>query len=123
MKHDLLIRDVVAMLNARRPRVIVVEFEGGYRSVVARAARDIDHSGRAEIGPGELLFTCPHELHGFARFPGESRGLDTCFAGVLPSVAGAGVGNDHSDAIFRDVKRFSKLALNTKRPLRSGPHR
>src|SRR5436190_13950373 len=112
MKDDLLIRDVVAMLNSRRPGVVVVEFESGYRSIVARSARDVDHSGRTEIGPREFFFACPHELDGFARSLCKSRSLDRCLAGVLPSVAGAGVGNDHSNAIFRDMKCFSELALN-----------
>src|SRR3989442_7729948 len=86
MKHDLLIRDVVTMTDAGGTGVVVVKLPRGDGSVVADAARDIDHAGRSKVSPGELLFARPHELHPLAGFARESSSFDSRIACVLAAV-------------------------------------
>src|SRR6266568_953808 len=123
MKHDLLIRDVVTVTDAGGTGVVIVKLPSGDGSVVADAARDIDHAGRSEVSPGELLFARPHELHRFAGFAREAGSFDSRIASVLAAVTSAGVGNDYANAIFWDAKCLGKLTPHAEGPLRAGPDR
>src|SRR2546428_4815037 len=93
----------------------------GDRSVVAHAARHVDHAGWTKVCPGEFLFAGPQELHRFAGRLCESSCFDGDIACVLAAVARAGVGHDHANPLFWNSKRFGKLTANSKRPLRSRP--
>ena len=85
------------------------------------AGVDLDHAGRAEVGPGELLLARPDDLDRLAgrlRQPGR---LDRRLAGVLAAVAGAHVRHDHAHLVRRHAERAGELAADAERPLRAGP--
>ena len=123
MELDLLVRDFVGRADPGGPGVVVVELPGRELAVRARAAADVDDARGTEVGPGELFFSSPHDLHrtgGGARQP---RGLDGDLARVLAAVAGSRVGHDHADLVLRDPKGLRQLAAHAEGALRSRPHR
>ena len=100
-----------------------MELPGGERSVVANASRGLNHSRRAKVCPGKLLFTRPHHLD---RTPGRARQprrLDCCLAGMLAAVGRAGVRHDHANPLFWNPKRLGEFAAHAERSLSAGPDR
>src|SRR6266567_1319170 len=121
MKLDPLMLNLIGSADGRSSRVVVVEFPGRQRSVAANSTLDLDHSRRPEIGPGELLFTRPDQLHRPACGSRQSGSLQRRFTAVLPSIGRTCVRNQHSNAVLRNVEGTCQLAANSKGPLRSRP--
>ena len=123
MKRDALVRDLVRRANAGRAGVVVVVLPGDQPVVGADCAPHVDHAGRPEVRPGQLLLARPHELDWRSRGARQPCGLDRRLAGVLAAVRRSGVGHDHANALARQVKRIGELALHAERALRAGPDR
>ena len=100
-----------------------MELPGGQLAVLVDTGHRLDHSGGPEVGPGELLFTRPDQLHRLAHGTSQSSRLDRGLVGVLAAVAAAGVGNLHADAILGNLESLGELGTRTKRALGSGPDR
>src|SRR5690242_10966900 len=103
--------------------MIVVKFPGGQFSFFGSAAFDFDYSRRPEIGPGELFFPRPDDLHGLSCSASQSRRFNRRVAGVLPSVCRTSVGSDDPDTAFWKMKNTRELIAIRKRALRAGPNR
>src|SRR5437667_4003900 len=73
MKFALLVWNVVQRANTRAAGVVVVKFPLRNRAVIPDAAADLDHSRRAEVGPGEFLLARPDQLYRSARRSGQPR--------------------------------------------------
>ena len=107
MERGLLVGNVVGRSNRRTAGIVVVKFPGREHSVAPRAALDLDHAGRPEVGPGEFFLTRPDELHRLAGRPGQPGRLDGRLAGVLAAVAGAGVGHDHAHGLGSERRKHA----------------
>jgi len=77
-----------------------------------RGGPNLNHAGRPEVRPGELLTARPDEFDGFTGGPREACGLDGGFAGVLAAVAAAHVGLDDVDLIGGEMKCLGELVAN-----------
>src|SRR3954462_1372478 len=62
MKEGSLLGDLVQRSDRGLARVVVVKIPGSQLAVLRHARSDLDHAGRAEIGPRELLFAGPHDF-------------------------------------------------------------
>src|SRR5260370_16854891 len=91
-------------------------------SIFIGAAANVDHAGGTEIGPGELLFARPDELHRFSSGFCQTSGYDAALAGVFTAIAGAGVGHDDAHAVLGNSEGFGKFTLDAERPLRARPY-
>src|SRR5437667_591144 len=121
MKFALLVWNVVQRANTRAAGVVVVKFPLRNRAVIPDAAADLDHSRRAEVGPGEFLLARPDQLYRSARRSGQPRGFNGRFTGVLAAITGTGIGDNNANALFRDAKRLRQFAAHAEWPLRAGP--
>src|ERR1019366_6424393 len=88
---------VIGCREAGVAGVVVVMLPGDEGAVVRDGGFEFHEAGGAEVGPGELLFARPDELHRLAGGLGETRGFDGSFAGLLASVTRAHVGLDDPD--------------------------
>ncbi len=82
---------------------------------------DVDHAGRSEVRPPELLGAGPHQLDRTARRLRQPRRFDRVLAGVLSAVRRAGVGHDDADAGVGDSEGLGKLGADAEGTLRAGP--
>ena len=101
-----------------RPAALI-DAEAG---LAADRAGDVDHAGRAEVGPGELLLARPDQLDRRVDGAGQPGGLDRRVAKVLAAVGRACVGDDHADGCLRQPERRRQLGAHAERPLRACPH-
>ena len=113
--------DVVRRADSRVARVPVVELPGDHAARRHRRRLDVDHAGRTEVRPGELLGARPHQLHRLAGRVRQPRRLDGDLAAVLAAVARSHVGHDDADAILGDAKGAGQLGSHAERPLRTCP--
>ncbi len=115
------VRHVIWRPDTRPARVVVVIFPRGEQTVLGSPGCHLDDTGRAEIGPGELLLARPHQLDRLARGLRQARGLHGRLAGVLAAVAGTHVGHDDAHAFGRDAERGREFRADAERALRPGP--
>ena len=106
MIPDVVVRNVVLDLNTRRAGIVVVKLPSRDGAVVFHAAPDINNAGRTKISPGKFLFARPGQLHGFTRRARQTCSFDSAFARVFTPIARASVGNNDTNFVFRDMKRF-----------------
>ncbi len=99
-----------------------MKFPRGQRAVSGCAAFDFDHTGRAEIRPGELFLARPDDFHRMAGGTSQTSSFHSSIAGMLPSVRGTRVGNDHAYGAFWNAEGGGKLVADGERALRAGPH-
>src|SRR5262249_36731472 len=76
MKFLALGRDVIESPHRGLARIVVVKVPGSQLAVLRYPSANVDHAGRAEIGPGELFLTGPDDFHRLAGGFRQSRGFD-----------------------------------------------
>src|SRR5262249_9534193 len=121
MKFGVLVGADVRRFDAGHARVVVVKLPGGELAVSGDGAFDFNHASGTEVGPGELFLASPDDFDGIAGGASEARGLERGIAGVLATVCGASVRNDHTDGAFRHVKRSREVVADGEWALRTGP--
>src|SRR5262249_51955436 len=121
MKLMTLIGDVIRSLERGAAGVVVVHFPGDKRTVVANARIDFNDSRRTEVGPGELLFARPHQLHWLACRLGQASRFDCRLGRMFATIAGSHVGSDEPDLLWLQVEGSRQLRANTEGHLRAGP--
>src|SRR5262245_46186090 len=121
MGLDLLVRNGVRGSDRGPARVVVVELPRGEGPVFLDPRGHFDESGRAEIGPGELLLAGPGDLDRLPHGLGEPRGLDRGVHGVFAAVPGAHVRDDDADLVRGEAERPDYLVADPERALRPGP--
>src|ERR1051325_6838222 len=123
MKLNVLIRKIVLDLNARAARVVIVKLPRRYCAIVLHAGADFDHARGTKVGPVEFFLARPDEFDRLATPPREPRRFDRALARVLAAVSGAGVGRNHADLLFGNMKRFREFRPDAEGALRAGPNR
>src|ERR1700751_4103799 len=86
-----------------------------------QAGLRLNHSGWAEIGPGEFFFAGPPQGDRSARGPGQARRFDCAFARVFAAEGSAEVRDNHAHLVFGDMECARQFASNTEWILGSGP--
>src|ERR1035441_4402576 len=86
MVLDQLVGDLIWSADGGRARIVVVMLPRNQRTVSPDARLDLNHTGRAEIPPGEFLAARPHHLHGPAGRLGQASGFNSRLAGMLAAI-------------------------------------
>src|SRR5207249_6404445 len=121
MKLNVMVGNVVGRADPSRSGVVVVELPRDNFAVCSCRSLYINYAGGSKVGPGELLFTRPNELHGFASCLGQARGFNGSVPHVLPAVCCPGVRDDHAYLLFGNAKCRREFLLHAKWSLRPRP--
>ena len=118
-----LIRNIVRRFDPRHAGMVVVKFPRRQFSIARDPAADFDNARRTEVRPSEFFLARPDNFYRLSGSARQTRGFDGRITGVLPSVGGAGIRNDHANIALWNVKNAGEFVTVRERPLRSGPYR
>src|SRR5260370_31683152 len=93
MKCNPLVLDFIRSADRGWTRIVVIALPESEHAVGFGPAFYINHSGGAEVGPCELLFARPHQLHRLSRCFRQARRFDCAFPCMLSAIGRTGVGN------------------------------
>src|SRR5215469_5344478 len=122
MKLHVLAGNVVRRVHSRGARVVVVLLPRNQCSIAPSTAANLDPTGRPEVRPGELFFTCPNNAYWLTDSFGKARSLDRAFARMLASIPAAHVRHDDPHFCRRNAERFGQFVAHTERKLGTRPH-